>query len=65
MATKHLVNLTAAGKASLQSGNGENSTQFDVGKSLEELETWRKDVTQKRDMAQDALGIGPAAAKAK
>jgi hypothetical protein len=60
-----LVTLQASGKDSLQSGNGRNSTQFDVGKSLEELDGWRKDVTTKRDQAQDALGVGPAASKAK
>jgi hypothetical protein len=65
VATKNLVTLQASGKDSLQSGNGRNSTQFDVGKSLEELDGWRKDVTTKRDQAQDALGVGPAASKAK
>jgi hypothetical protein len=61
VATKHMVELKAAGKDSLASGGPANSTQFDVGQSLKELDEWRADVTKKRDLAQNALGIGVAA----
>jgi hypothetical protein len=64
VATKHMVELLAAGKESLVGGNGTaNSTQFDVGKSVEELRLWKKEVEEKRNQAQESLGLGVAAGK--
>jgi hypothetical protein len=63
VATKHMVELKASGKDSLTSDARQNSTQFDVGKAVEELVRWKADVTTKRDLAQNALGIGVAAGK--
>jgi hypothetical protein len=63
VATKNKVELKASGKDSVQSSGKENSTQFDTGKSLEELRQWRIDVTTRRDQAQNALGVGPAGGK--
>jgi hypothetical protein len=60
VATKHQIELKASGKDSLVSG-GANSTQFDVAKSLEELKAWKADVQEKRDQAQNALGMGVGA----
>ncbi len=60
--TRHRVELQSSGKDSLVGGaGGANSTQFDVGKSLEELQMWKADVQAKRDQAQSALGIGVGA----
>lgn len=59
--TKHLVELQSGGQHSLVGGGPGNSTQFDTGKSLEELEQWKADVKAKRDQAQAALGIGVGA----
>jgi hypothetical protein len=63
VATKNRVTLAASGKDSLVGDAAANSSQFDVGKSLEELRQWKADVTAKRDQAQAALGMGPAAAQ--
>jgi hypothetical protein len=63
LAAKHMVELKAGGKDSLASGNGENSTQFDVGKSVAELKQWKTQVQQIRDAAQGSIGIGVAAGK--
>jgi hypothetical protein len=60
VATKQMVELKASGQDSLVSG-ASNSTQFDVGKSVEELRDWKKDVEAKRNQAEGALGIGAAA----
>jgi Domain of unknown function (DUF4157) len=60
VATKHHVELKATGKDSLEGGVA-NSTQFDVGKSLDELKRWKEVVREKRDLAQGSLGIGKAA----
>lgn len=61
VAQKNLVELKASGKDSVESGGGANSTQYDVGKSLAELRQWKGEVTEKRNRAQDALGIGGGA----
>ena len=61
VAQKNLVELKARGKDSVESGGGSNSTQYDVGKSLAELKQWKTEVTEKRNRAQEALGIGGGA----
>jgi hypothetical protein len=61
VATKHPVELKAAGKDSLYDNLGANSTQFDVARTLKDLNDWKVDVQKKRDQAQNALGMGVAA----
>ena len=59
--TRHNVELKASGKDSLVSNDYANSTQWDVGKGLEELQQRKLDVTTKRNQAQEAIGLGVSA----
>jgi Domain of unknown function (DUF4157) len=59
--TRHNVELKSSGKDSLQTGRGANSTQFDVGKSLQELQDLKTEVQTHRNEAQSALDIGVGA----
>jgi hypothetical protein len=63
VATKCMVTLQASGKDSLETGTTGNSTQFDTGKSLEELRQWKVQVKERRDAAEAAIGIGNTAGK--
>jgi hypothetical protein len=44
LVTKHAVSLAEGGKDSRANGASSNSTQFDVGKSVQELRLWENDV---------------------
>ncbi|MBC8724354.1 hypothetical protein F6X37_23015 [Paraburkholderia sp. 31.1] len=59
LATKHAVTLAEGGKDSLANGVTSNSTQFDVGKSVQELKQWENDVHAIRDRAQSAMNLQP------
>jgi Domain of unknown function (DUF4157) len=61
VATKQLVELKAGGKDSLTNAGASNSTQFDVGQSLQELGNWETDVKAKQAQAEAVTGMGNAA----